>query len=194
MLGFTGWSVLIVCSLFLAPALTLAGHDHEMYDFESGDNLAWSGGIMMAGSPFGGSFLGDFSVGESVSLGIMDALPTAGEIGSEWGARWVILSFDLVNYDPSFEEFVVTTQLDNFLKLETEAILVGDVPNLSVETVFRYPGERNDLFIDFSKTSGIGRWGLDNVVVDWNINNVPEPSAGVLMLSCLISLLATRRR
>ncbi len=147
----------------------------------------------MPESPSGGNYLGDFFPGESVSYGIMDALPTGGA-GAEFGARWVELSFDIINYDPSFEEFTVTTQSDNLINLETDAIVVGEVPNLSFESVFYYPGTSNDLWIEFSKLAGVGNWGLDNVTVDWNINNVPEPSTTGLMLAFLIGLLVRRRR
>jgi hypothetical protein len=192
-LDVTRRSVPVICSVFLAPALASAGHDHEehAFDFEVGGG--WSHGTSTPGSPFGENYLGDFAPGESVRLGIMDALPTGGPEPS-FGARWVILSFDLVNYDPSFEEFTLTTQLDNIIDIETDATLVGEVPNLSVETIFRYPGGDNDLLIDFSKTSGSGQWGLDNVVVDWNIHNVPEPSATILILLFLIGPSALRRR
>jgi len=186
-------SLLIACLLLMMPMSLWAGHDHEENDFEIEIGGGWTSGVLMPESPFGGNYLGDFFPGESVSYGIMDALPTGG-VGAEFGARWVELSFDIINYDPSFDQFTVTTQSDNLINLETDAIVVGDVPNLSVESVFYYPGTSNDLWIEFSKPTGVGNWGLDNVTVDWNINNVPEPSTTGLMLAFLIGLLVRRRR
>lgn len=181
---------------FVASGRTHASHNRIEFDFESSDIAGWSP-AKTSEHLFGeGNYLGAFGANESVSLGIMDALPAQlGTTGIDDNrSRVVELSFDMVN--PSVSAYYdLSVEANGKIVLNEKA---NPLIPTSVTATFQLDtngSEFTDLLLAFYPTGGVSAegWGIDNVVVDWS-RPIPEPGTGLGVAIAATPLLLGRRK
>ncbi len=190
------WAFGVISGIcFAASGPAFASHNHIEDDFEASISSGWSS-TQTAAYPFGGgNYLGTFGVGDSVWLGIMDALPA--ELGttgfSDDSSRSVSLSFDIVNPSTTAYDFIVEANGKTVLNEQANPVFPTSVTTtFQLDSIAPNP---TDLILEFYP-GGVGveqKWGIDNVVVDWS-RPVPEPGTGLCAIVASILLLLPGRK
>lgn len=155
-------------------------------------------GLTMMGSPFGGNYLIPHG-SDNLYFGAIDVLPAGTtENPNDTGAggdRYLLLSFDVINFDPNTEVFNIIYNQFGGASIQHQ-LLASDVTggsnsNYLFELQFVLESTTQDFSIRLEKES-LGEWGIDNFVVDWG-TPVPIPSTAWLFGSTLFGLIAVSR-
>lgn len=156
-------------------------------------------GLTMMDSPFGGNYLIPHG-SDNLYFGAIDVLPAGTtENPNDTGAggdRYLLLSFDVINFDPNTEVFnIIYNQFSGGdaiqYQLQNSDITGGGDSNFSFALQFTLESTTQDFGITLQKESP-GEWGIDNFVVDWG-TPVPIPATAWLFGSALMGVLSIRR-
>lgn len=151
------------------------------------------------GSPFGGNYITPLD--DSFFFGAIDVLDSGTTIPGDinaGGDRYLMLSFDVINFDAS-SDILNIAYSQSFgsndaiqYQLQNSDITGGGDSNFSFAVQFTLASTTQDFNITLQKESP-GEWGIDNFAVDWG-TPVPTPAAAWLFSSALFGLIAVSRR